>query len=205
MSRIVGLTIAHGVARVRAMKGVMVMRHFTGMTVLLIISYLLPTTAQAQARSGTEVGVSYSFVRVVEGDGLNVPVGWLVSLARSTNDWLALVGEGAGSYKTTNEGGDTLWIHTFQGGVRVSARTNATITPFGQFLLGSMHLRSDEGGGNVLSETHFSIEPGGGLDLTINQRTSIRIAAGFPMSFVDDNIVNLFRFQVGVVFGIGNR
>ena len=179
------------------------MRRAACLMVLFTFCYLLPATALAQTRAAADVGLSYSFLRGIEGDGVNVPVGWLVSPARSMNSWLGVVGEVAGNYKIY-EDGDTLWVHTFQGGVRLASRANPNVTPFGQFLLGGIHVRGDEGGGNVDSETHFSIEPGGGVDVPLRGRMSARIAVGFPMFFVENETVNLFRLHVGVVFGIGN-
>jgi hypothetical protein len=55
----------------------------------------LPSAAQAQSPPGGNVAVSYSFERLFDdGQGLNMPGGWLVSAAKSLgNTPLSVVGE----------------------------------------------------------------------------------------------------------------
>jgi hypothetical protein len=139
------------------------------------------------------VGVGYSFFRFTEEEGFNMPAGWLASIAGRATDWMSVVGEVAGNYKS--ESGETLALHTFQGGVRILTRRNPNVTPWAQFLLGGGNL---SGGGD--SETEFSIEPAGGVDVPIRGRIAMRAGIGFPMFFPEGETVNAFRFHVGLVF-----
>jgi hypothetical protein len=147
----------------------------------------------AQDTPVVDVGVGYSFLRINEGEGLNMPAGWLASIAGRTTNWLSVVGEIAGNYKS--ESGETFSVHTFQGGIRVLARQNPNVRPYGQFLLGGANA---SGGGG--SDTEFSIEPGGGVDFPFGGQTAARVGIGFPMVVVEGDTLNTFRFHVGFVF-----
>ena len=157
----------------------------------------MSTTAQAQTSRAADVGVAYSFVRITEGDGVNLPVGWLVSVAGRTTNVISIVVEVAGNYKS--EEGVTLRIHTFQAGVRLLARQNPKVTPWGQFLLGGTNA-SAGCCGESMSETKFSIEPGFSVDVPIGGRAATRFGVGFPMVFAEGETGNLFRFHIGFVF-----
>ena len=102
------------------------------------IALLIATagTASAQTNDAT-LGLSYSFFRFLEGPDLNVPVGWLISFAKPiARSPIAVVGEAAGNYRS--EFGETLRVHTYQGGLRLLARTAPGVDPFAQFLVGGM-------------------------------------------------------------------
>ena len=124
-----------------------------------------------------------------------MPAGWLVSVAGRATRAISIVGEVAGNYKS--EEGETLRLHTFQAGVRVLARQNPKATPWGQFLLGGANA-SGSCCGN--SETRFSIEPGGGVDVPVGGRAAMRFGVGFPMVFDEGETFNTFRVHVGLVF-----
>src|SRR5215212_10172261 len=118
--------------------------------------------ASAQTTSTGDVAVSYSFLRLTEGgDSLNVPAGWLVSVSRRVAPLLSMVGEAGGSYRSDE--GD-FQLHTFMGGVRVSAvrRTGTGPRPFAQFLAGTA-VASCCGESTAV----FAIEPGAGVDVPI--------------------------------------
>src|SRR6185503_20934507 len=75
-------------------------------------------SASAQTTDAT-LGISYSFLRYLEGADFNLPVGWLISFAKPIDrSAISLVGELAGNYRS--EFGETLKVHTFQGGLRLS-------------------------------------------------------------------------------------
>ena len=117
-------------------------------------AFLLATAGSgfAQDTPAFEVGVGYSFLRINEGDGLNLPAGWLASIAGRATNWFSVVGEVAGNYKS--ESGETFRLHTLQGGVRILSRQNPNVRPYGQFLLGGAN---GSGGGD--SDTEFRSSP----------------------------------------------
>jgi hypothetical protein len=152
--------------------------------------------------------VGYSLFRLTEGrNDTNFPAGWLVSGAGRVTSWMWIAGNVSGNYKTFSDG-DTLWIHTYQGGPRVVFQTSRARF-FGQFLLGGLTARANEGGGNSASSTRFNIEPGGGVDISLTTRTALRVGVGFPMFFINEEdfheTINAFRFEAGMVFALGGR
>jgi hypothetical protein len=147
------------------------------------------------------MAAGYSFLRITEGDGLNMPAGWWFSLAGHTGSWASIVGEVAGNYKS--ESGDTLKLHTFMGGARVNSTRSGAVIVFGQFLVGGMNFSNGD------SETHLAIEPGAGIDVPLGDRIAVRAQVGFPMAFMSifDNreTFNTVRVSGGLSFQLGGR
>ena len=161
---------------------------------LLALTLLAVSTSVASAQAvGSTLGVSYSFLRVLNGPGINVPAGWLVSFAGPLEDSpVAIVGEAAGNYRS--EFGETFRVHTFQAGLRLTGRTTRDVYPFAQFLVGVMNL-----GCCGESSNHFAIEPGFGVDLRPNGGWGVRLGASFPFAFDDGDSLKSLRLQAGVV------
>jgi hypothetical protein len=154
--------------------------------------------ASAQTTRPT-VGISYSFLRFLEDPGVNLPAGWLVSFAAPVGrSAISVVGEAAGNYRS--EFGETLRVHTFQGGFRLSGRTAPGVDPFAQFLLGGMSAGCCGG-----SNTRFMIEPGFGVDLGMSRGLAFRAGISFPIAFADGGAINTLRLQAGVVLPIASR
>jgi hypothetical protein len=153
-------------------------------------------TAAAQTDDRGSVGLSYSYLRLLDDADFNVPAGWLVSFAKPvTRTPVSIVGEIAGNYRA--ESGEALRVHTFQGGVRVSGRSGL-MRPFAQLLVGDMNV-----GCCGSSENAFALEPGGGMDIQLDRRVSLRLGASFPTAFYDGDTGHTFRFQTGVVIPVG--
>ena len=104
-----GPTYANGPIVVGASKSLMV--------VLLFIGVFGPGSA-ARAQE-PEVAASYSFARITNGDGLNLPAGFLVSIAGGGRNSPWLVAEIGGNFRS--EHGVTLKLFTVEGGVRFMA------------------------------------------------------------------------------------
>jgi hypothetical protein len=158
-----------------------------------------PGAALAQSNDAT-LGISYSFFRFLEGADLNLPAGWLVSFAKPIDrrSAISVVGEIAGNYRS--EFGETLKVHTYQGGFRLSGRTAPGVYPFAQFLLGGM-----TSGCCDRSSTNFMIEPGFGVDLAMNRGFSFRGGISLPIGFDDGDAMKAVRLQAGVVLPISSR
>ena len=154
--------------------------------------------AAAQSSDAT-IGISYSFLRLLEGADLNMPAGWLVSFAKPLDrSAISLVGEVAGNYRS--DFGETFRVHTFQGGLRVTGTTGPGVDPFAQILLGG--LNSGCCGG---STTNFMIEPGFGVDLGMPRGLAFRAGISFPIAFDDGDAFTSLRLQAGVVLPIASR
>ncbi len=178
------------------------MRTLTAATLALAAVAATPSAGWAQPEPRAEVGVGYSFLRIAEADGLNLPAGWTASAAAPVNRWLSGVGEFAGNYRS--EGGAKPRLFTYQVGVRATARLNG-IEPFAQFLAGGLTVNARCSCGGSQSVNDFVVEPGGGVDLRLTPRTAVRVAVGFPVVFSDGDHANLFRFQTGVVIKLGGQ
>ena len=176
----------------------MLTRHSTvGLIVATALLTALPRAASAQTND-TTIGISYSFLRILEGADLNMPAGWLISFAKPIDrSAIALVGEFAGNYRS--EFGETFRVHTFQGGLRLSGRTAPGVDPFAQILLGGM-----SSGCCGSSATSFMFEPGFGVDLAMGRGVAFRAGISFPIAF-DDGAVKSLRLQAGVVLPISTR
>ena len=155
-------------------------------------------TASAQTTDAT-LGISYSFLRYLEGADFNLPVGWLISFATPIDrSAIALVGEVAGNYRS--EFGETLKVHTFQGGLRLAGRTAPGVNPFAQILLGGVNSGCCGG-----SSTNFMIEPGFGVDLAMSRGVAFRGGISFPIGFDDGDAITSLRLQAGIVLPISSR
>ena len=171
------------------------------LTWLAAAAVLLVVHAGAASAQTTDVtlGISYSFLRFLEGSDLNLPVGWLLSFAKPIDrSAIVLVGELAGNYRS--EFGETFKVHTFQGGLRLSGRTAPGVNPFAQILLGGVNSGCCGG-----SSTNFMIEPGFGVDLAMNRGIAFRGGISFPIAFDDGDSITSLRLQAGVVLPISSR
>ena len=154
--------------------------------------------ASAQTTNAT-LGISYSFLRILEGPDVNLPAGWLLSFAKPIDrSAISLVGEVAGNYRS--EFGETLRVHTFQGGLRLLGRTAPGVNPFAQILLGGMNV-----GCCGDSSFHFMIEPGFGVDLAMSRGVALRGGISFPIAFDDGDALKTLRLQAGIVLPISSR
>jgi hypothetical protein len=170
-------------------------RTFTFVMAAMSVS-LLPCAAQAQSRPN--VALSYSFERVFDdGEGLNLPAGWLLSVAKPLGDTpLSVVGEVGGTYRTDE--GETLALYSYHGGIRATIGARRNVRPFAQFLLGATTATCCGEG-----VTFFSVEPGGGADIRLSRRADLRVGVSFPHVFTEGEVGHAARFNVGIVLPFG--
>jgi len=129
----------------------------------------------------------------------------------------AVVGEVSGAYKSetiavgTSSVDATVRLHTFMGGVRVAARTNPKVVPFGQVLLGAARVSGGvTASGPATSviaasdaDTEFALQIGGGVNLRTSGSFGVRLGADYRRIFISDGGENEFRLVAGVVIPIG--
>jgi len=160
--------------------------------VLLLVC--LGSVAVAQDVPRYEISGAATFLR----DPANANrYGWLGSFARNVNDWFAVKGEAAGYYSKENAR-----IHTFVGGPQFRINKDAKVSPWAHFLVGAQKDHQFVFPGNLVPRTYFAMVPGGGIDVSLNPRFSVRLGAdyvrGFRSNSLDD--VEHYRLQSGVVF-----
>ena len=160
---------------------------------LLVVFFVIGLTVPATAQE-PELGVSYSYGRITNGNGTSLPAGFLVSVAGGgrTSPWL--VGEVGGNFKSENN--VTLRLFTLQGGVRFFTDIGDGVRPFAQLLIG---LGNVGGGGESVNKV--SIEPAAGVDLPIGQGLAFRAGVGFPVLVTEGENLKVFRFNLGIVLG----
>ena len=195
---------------------------------LAALSVAIPVSAQTSPR--TEISGGYQFLTFsvdedTSLDGVDnnesLPKGWYVDVAGNVNPLIGIVFQVGGNYKTFEEsiaiGGGTftatadLDVYQFLGGVRLSARNNPKLVPYGQLLVGGitgsveLSTSSTIPGLPSLSEeestTNFALEVGGGVNFGVAERVGIRFGVDYIRVFAEDAGSNVFRFHVGVVIG----
>lgn len=151
----------------------------------------LASTAEAQQ---PELGVSYAYARITNGDGMSLPAGFLVSVAGGSRRSPWLVGEVGGDFGSERR--PRIKLITAHGGLRIFSTHSAGVRPFAQFLVGVTKVKV----GNA-SDTRFSFEPAAGLDVPIEDAIAFRAGVGLPIVVGDGEDLKVFRFTLGLVFG----
>ncbi len=151
----------------------------------------------------------------------SLPLGWYVDLAGNLNRHFGIVFATGGNYKSITESATfgglaasasvDLRVHEFMGGVRYSSRSNPTVVPFGQFLVGAINGSAKvTASGSVVGSPGFSfsgeasgtdiaLQAGGGMQLRLADKFGVRVGADYIRFLTDEGGVNAFRFGAGVV------
>lgn len=184
---------------------------------LFLISALLlafPFVASAQDLPKAELFGGYSFIRF-EGENLN---GWNGSIAGNVNQYLAIVADATGVYKSMSGSVSgvsytgKISMYDFLFGPRLSSHANKKYTPFAEALFGFAHARgSVTASGNQIinssgSTNGFSVGLGGGLDLNINPKIALRVAqVDYLLVRASGGTGNGVRILCGLVFRLGGK
>ena len=193
-------------------------------TLLLVIVLGLPRPVAAQEAPKAEISGGYEMLHLGNfGDETQtLPKGWYADIAGNLTRSVGLVFQVSGSYKTvqetiTNEGvtvSATAHVRAYQflGGIRINARPNKTVTPFGQFLVGAFRLSGEasvtatQNGETVFqqdsssnSSTNLAVQAGGGFNVLLTRRVGVRAGADYIRVFHKDDGLNALRFVVGAV------
>ena len=102
-------------------------------------------------------------------------------------------------------------VYQFLGGLRLNARANPRLVPYGHVLAGAINGSVDVTITSTIpgipsfsqedSSTNFGAVVGGGVNFGISERTGIRFGVDYLRIFAEDegDGSNVFRFHVGVV------
>jgi hypothetical protein len=169
-----------------------------------VLAVAVSAPAMAQVTPSVEIGLGYAYMRDEEIDE-SFPLGWYADIAGNVNDWLGLVAEVGGSYKTISEEGFEeldvdLSVHTAMGGLRFNHRGDGA-SFYLQVLAGAARasvdfLDADE------SVTDFALQPGVGIEFG-GGSTRLRIGADYRRIFSDPESTTEWRATAGIVFGLG--
>ena len=174
--------------------------------VLLASLGVVGMTAQAASADPppkVEIAGLYS---VHHNDAGTFPIGWVFAVGGNVTNWMAIVGEVGGGYKSATEFGMDLTIkeHTFLGGVKFASHGSRAAVPFVQVLTGIGNVGAGIEGYTV-SVNAFAFQTGGGVDIRMGSRTALRVQGDYRLMRKDGSNLNEFRFAAGVMFGIGKR
>ena len=184
----------------------------------------LAVPALAQSTPKVELSGGYQFLNFsVEGENESMPAGWYFDVAGNLTPMIGVVFQVGGNYKSFDEsvtiGGITatatadLKVHEFLGGVRLSARSNSAVVPFGQVLVGGINGSIEVSASTTIpgmppiafndeeSGTNFALQAGGGVNFKMSEAIGLRAGADYLRAFQDEGGANLFRFHVGIVIG----
>lgn len=176
-----------------------------------VLAVAVSAPALAQVTPSVEIGLGYAYLRDEEigESGESLPLGWYADIAGNLNDWLGLVAEVGGSYKTITSGlGDPtldlkLRIHTAMGGLRFSHRGDGA-NLYLQVLAGAARgtvVFLDEGD----SVTDFALQPGVGFELGTGGGIGLRVGGDYRRIFSEGDNANQWRATAAVVFRMGQR
>ena len=172
----------------------------------LAVAVVLLTGQAVIAQDRGDVSAGYRFM---QSDGLSYPSGWYVDASGRLNDVISVVGDIGGVYKSDSVSLGTFTqkldarIHTFVGGLRVSALTrNPDVVAFGQALFGAatLKLRTTSG---VITLSRSTTEPALNLSAGVDVNdlpVGLRFEIGWLRVFADEGS-NAFHFTVGAKFG----
>ena len=164
-------------------------------TLMMIAVCLLMSLSAVAADSKAEVFAGYQYSRL-DGADLN---GWNGALTGNLTQHLGVTADFSGSYQTI--GGISTKTYTYTFGPVISGRKDEKFVPFAHALFGGVHTSGSLG--NVSATVSgFAMMIGGGIDVSLSDRLSIRAGQFDWMSLrangSSDN--NNFRYSGGVVF-----
>ena len=183
--------------------------HFRALTLGFLVMKTLGLSSAALAQTPkVEISVGYQVLHALND---TLPVGWYVDLAGNVNRWFGIAGEVGGAYRTKSEpisinrtADVTSKLHTFMGGVRLSARINRRIILYHPVLIGGAHASVSTDTVGVTpspSETKFALQPGIGVNLIVTDKIGVQVAADYRRVFLgeDKGVENECRFTIGIV------
>jgi hypothetical protein len=165
----------------------------TIISVLAVVAALMVATpAFAQEKGAANVAFGYSNLTILDDvANTNIPTGWLGAIGFGLSSNAAFVGEVGGHYK------DGVKMHTFQGGVKMASTKNPKTSPFFQVLTGLGHASAAG-----VSANAWTLTPGGGVDVKINEKASFRAQGDWAFSRSEGVNQNGLRFSGLVVFNV---
>jgi opacity protein-like surface antigen len=177
---------------------------------LLITGIASPAFAQGTPKA--EISGGYNWLAAKSsGDDTweKFPKGWYFDVAGNVSDTVSIVGQVTGNYKHFDADDFDLKLHTFMVGIRGSSP--GRVRGFGQVLIGGVNLKASDNTDSA-SETDLGFQLGGGVNVMGSGNVGLRVGVDYLRVMSKDagqvlegDDVNGFRFNVGVVIGIGSR
>ena len=183
-------------------------RVFAGVTALLIAGFVSPASAQNIQSAEISGGYQWLTAKTSDEDGWRTfPKGWYVDVAGHVTPMLSIASQVSGNYRTFEDEGFDLALHTFMAGLR--ATSSGRVRGHGQFLAGVASLKASDDVASD-SETDFALQFGGGVTVPVSGRVGLRLGVDYTRIFAREDgavlaaDVNGVRFIIGATFGLGS-
>lgn len=160
-----------------------------------------PNKSEDEGEPPYEIFGGYSYLRD-DGHNLN---GWTGTFIVNVNRWFAIAADFDGHYGSHREGLEAVRVleHGFTFGPHVALHNRSRVTPFAFALFGGAH-DSVKVAGVTESATGFAANLGGGLDVRVNEKWSVRLIqvdAAYTRFHGEGKTAP--RFSTGLVFHFG--
>ena len=174
--------------------------------------FAIPTRAQQASAPQFEVAGGYSYIRANaanNGGGFNLN-GGSASVAYNFSDHFSAVADVGGYHFSGLPAGLDSTMYTYLFGPRYTFHKINRFSPFVHVLLGVGRVNASSGGISG-GENGFAMAMGGGLDLPLERRISIRLIQAEYLFTRFDRVTgaaatqNDARISAGVVFRFGSR
>lgn len=173
------------------------MRNLIFVAVLLLA---FGTMAVAQDVPQFEVFGGWNIVLPEEQVDLDYLNGWEGTFVVNANEYAGVAVDASGQY-SGEEGAPS--FHSILIGPQVSIPKHERIVPFVRALFGVTHVNFEN---DIMNENGFTMAYGGGVDVKINDRFSVRpIQAEYMTTRIDGEFINFARLAAGVVINFGER
>jgi len=162
-----------------------------------------PGQGHSESEPVVEVFAGYSYLRE-EGENLH---GWTGTLIFNVNHWFAIAADFDGHYGSfTDEFGKVrVRAHGYTFGPHVALHNHTRITPFAFALFGGAH-ESVKFEDVTESANGFAANLGGGLDVHVNERVSVRlIQVDAAYTRFSGHGTTSPRISTGLVFNFGKK
>lgn len=143
------------------------------------------------------------------------PPGWALSATGNVRDWIGVVAEVGGNYRSCDDcqrgpfasqtfrGTDLrIRIHSYLAGPRVASHASSLFTPFGQFLVGGSHVSGGIEFDGALN-SGLTYQPGGGVDIRIAPGAALRVQGDYRIIRTSGRNNKQSRFLAGIVLSRG--
>lgn len=178
--------------------------------VLWLLALVLSFSASAMAQDTPliEAFGGYQYMRAGKLANINMQ-GWNGSVAVNLNEWFGIVGDFSGAYESRPSITGTLSLHTFTFGPQFTYRKEKRTAPFAHMLFGGTRANDTFSAMILLparANTSFTMIIGGGMDVRINDRFSIRAGQlDWVLTKFRNSRQSDYRFSTGVVFHFGKK
>jgi hypothetical protein len=159
----------------------------------MLLMAAAPAAAQEQHPKTTIMG-GYMFAQDKPWDE-NLPWGWIISASQLLGGRASVIGEISAGYGEYGETRFSIQRWAFLGGIRIQGGEG--LRPFIQGMAGLSRQA-----GEVGIQDGFLMQAGGGVDLYLNERFSLRGYGDYRMLYELDAYYNQFRFGGGIVYNI---